>query len=216
MGERKVVVVGASGFGRECLDVLEALIATGEPIQVLGVIDDSPSEVNLQRLRARDVAHLGGVGEWLAAPPAGAEYVLGIGAPAVRRRLVAQFDAAGIAAFTAVHPHAVIGSAFTALDGAVVCGGASIGTNVRLGRHVHINPNATIGHDATLADFVSINPAAIVSGEVVVDEATLVGAGATVLQQLRVGAECILGAGTVLTKTAPDGAIVVGVPGTWG
>ena len=36
----RVVVIGASGFGRECLDVLDAMIAAGSPVDVLGVVDD--------------------------------------------------------------------------------------------------------------------------------------------------------------------------------
>ena len=36
---RKVVVVGASGFGRECLDVLDAMVADGAPLEVVGVVE---------------------------------------------------------------------------------------------------------------------------------------------------------------------------------
>ena len=51
----RVVVVGASGFGRECLDVLEAMAAAGSPVEVAGVVDDGPSELNLERLAARGI-----------------------------------------------------------------------------------------------------------------------------------------------------------------
>lgn len=211
----KVVVIGGSGFGRECLDVLEALIAAGEAIEILGVVDDAPSASNLERLRARGVPHLGGIETWLSSRAAEDRYVLGIGHPRLRRELVARLDAAGAQPHAAIHPSALVGSSFTAAEGAVICGGASIGTNVRLGRHVHINPNATIGHDARLGEFVSVNPAGIISGEVEIGDGTLVGAGATVLQMLTVGPDCVLGAGTVLTKAAPAGVVVVGVPGVW-
>jgi len=210
-----VVVVGASGFGRECLDVLDALAREGEAVEILGVVDDEPSAANLRRLENRGVTHLGGVSEWLASHPGGTRYVLGIGNPEIRRRLVGKFDAAGVDPFTAIHPRALIGSSFEAGAGSVVCGGVSIGTNVRLGQHVHINANATIGHDTRVGDFVSVNPAAILSGEVEVGEGALIGAGATVLQMLTVGQQCVLGAGTVLTRSAPADAVVVGVPGVW-
>ncbi|HHU39305.1 MAG TPA: acetyltransferase, partial [Propionibacterium sp.] len=35
---QQVVVVGASGFGRECLDVLDAMVAAGADLTVLGVV----------------------------------------------------------------------------------------------------------------------------------------------------------------------------------
>lgn len=211
----KVVVVGAAGFGRECLDVLDALVSAGEAIEILGVVDDGPSEANVRRLQARGVPLLGGLPEWIASRDEGTRYVLGIASPDVRKRLVALFDEAGVEPFTAIHPRALVGNSFEAGEGAVICGGVSIGTNVRLGRHVHMSANVTIGHDTELGDFVTVNPAGIVSGEVVVGEGTLVGAGAIVLQMLTVGPGCILGAGTVVTKSTPGGVVVVGVPGRW-
>ena len=57
-----------------------------------------------------------------------------------------------------VHPAATVGSAITLGEGVIVCAGAAISTNVRMGDHVHVNPNATIGHDAVLEPFVSVNP----------------------------------------------------------
>ncbi len=211
----QVVVIGASGFGRECLDVLDAMVAAGAPVDVLGVVDDAPSDLNRQRLAARGVAYLGTLQEWLTDSDPQDRFVLGVGSPQVRRALVARLDAAGRRAFTAVHPSATFGVATTLAEGVVVCAGAAVSNNVRLGRHVHVNPNATIGHDADLHDFVSVNPAAVISGEVLVGEETLVGAAATVLQNLSIGARTVIGAGAVVTRNVPNGVVVKGVPGVW-
>lgn len=210
-----VVVIGASGFGRESLDVLDAMIAAGAALDVLGVVDDGINDVNRQRLADRGVPFLGTRAEWLATEPGAGSYVLGIGSPSVRRRVVAELDAAGLRAFTAVHPSATFGAQTKLAEGVVVCAGAAISNNVRLARHVHVNPNATIGHDADLREFVSINPAAVISGEVVVGRETLLGAAATVLQNLRVGERVVVGAGSVVTKNVPDDVVVKGVPGRW-
>lgn len=210
-----IVVVGASGFGRECLDVLEAMASAGADLVVQGVVDDAPSEANLTRLADRGVPFLGTRAAWLATSPTDAHYVLGIGNGTIRRRLVAELDAAGLRPFTAIHPSATFGASTTLAEGVVVCAGACVSNNVRLGRHVHVNPNATIGHDADLRDFVSINPAAVISGEVVVGEETLIGAAATVLQNLTVGERVVVGAGAVVTKPVPSGVVAVGVPARW-
>ena len=52
-----IVVVGAGGFGRETLDVVEAVnAAASQPaFEVLGVVDDAPSAENLVRLKSREV-----------------------------------------------------------------------------------------------------------------------------------------------------------------
>lgn len=88
----------------------QSLVAAGADVTVLGVVDDGISEVNLERLAARGVPFLGTRAAWLGTDPGPVGYVLGIGSPAVRRRLVAELDAAGLRAFTAIHPSATFGA----------------------------------------------------------------------------------------------------------
>lgn len=208
-----IVIVGAGGFGRETLDVLEAVNRTYDsaPFAIVGVVDDAPTEVALSRLAARRIDFLGGVDDWLAAGGR-AQYIIAIGNPRVRALVDGRFLAAGRDAASAVHPIASIGTLSTVSPGTVVCAGAQVSTNVVLGRHAHINPNATIGHDAVLADYVSINPGAIVSGEVSVGSQTLVGAGAVILQGITVGSRCVVGASACVTHDVGDGMTVKGVP----
>lgn len=209
---KKVVVIGASGFGRESLDVLEAMRENGANIDVLGVVDDAPSQANSKRLKDRGIPYLGNIEEWIKTDTSDINYVLGIGNPAVRRRLTKRLEGLGIQPLTIIHPTAIVGSRFTIGSGAIICAGAVISTNVRLGKHVHINPNATIGHDSELKDFVSVNPGAVVSGDVVVEEETLLGANSTVLQGIRVGARTVVGATSCVTKDLPSDVVAKGVP----
>lgn len=208
----QVVVIGVSGFGREALDVLVAMQNEGTRIEIVGVVDDFPSEQNIQRLSTRGVPFLGNLNEFLESRSRTIKYVLGIGNPQVRAKLVAQLEGAGFVAFTAIHPSAQIGTETKLSAGVVVCAGAVISTNVQLRNHVHVNPNATIGHDSILEEFVSINPSAVISGEVLVREKTLVGASATILQGLEVGPSAVIGACACVTKNIASGKTVKGIP----
>jgi len=206
-----LVVIGAGGFGRETLDVVEAINHVHETYRLIGVADDAPSDVFLERLAARGYRHLGSVDDWLASG-AGDRYVVGVGTPATRAAIVVHVGDRVSAAAALVHPAASVGSQFVARDGTVVCAHATISTNVRLGRHVHVNPAAIIGHDSTCADHVSINPGATLSGEVTVATRVLVGAGAVVLQGLTIGPDAIVGAAACVTHDVAPGAVVKGVP----
>lgn len=215
MSAAEVVVIGASGFGRESLDVLEAMQVAGQALIIVGVADDSPSELNLQRLAEREVRYLGTVRQVLAEGRPDWLFVIGIGSPEVRRRIASVLEQACRRCFTAVHPSSTWGARASLEEGCVVCAGVTVSTNVRLGRQVHLNPNATVGHDTVLGDFVSVNPAATISGEVKVGDGTLIGAAAIVLQNLTVGEGSLVGAGAVVTKNVPPDVVVKGVPGRW-
>ncbi|WP_309064553.1 NeuD/PglB/VioB family sugar acetyltransferase [Microbacterium sp.] len=208
-----VVVVGAGGFGRETLDVIEAINDAGpEPVwNIVGVVDDGPAEIQLERLRDRGVAMLGGLDAYRSMALT-TRFVVGIGSPRARARIAASLEEWGGRAATLVHPAAVVGARAVVGAGVVICGGVQVSTNVVLGEHVHLNPGAIIGHDAVLESCVSVNPGAIVSGEVRVGRESLIGAGAVVLQNLAVGEEAIVGASACVTKNVASRGTVAGVP----
>lgn len=214
----KVVVIGAGGFGRETLDVVEAHNAAVRvqrnselAVQIIGVADDLPSDPNLKRLEERNYKYLGTTDELLAESGAH-RFILAVGDPKVKVVLDNKFVDAGWQALTAVHPAATVGTRCELGEGSIICSGAQISTNTRVGRHVHVNPNATIGHDTVLEDYVSVNPGAVISGEVTVQHRSLVGAASVILQGLNVGHSCIVGASACVVKDVAPMTTVVGIP----
>ncbi|QEE60844.1 acetyltransferase [Salinibacterium sp. dk2585] len=205
-----LIVVGAGGFGRETLDVIDAINRREQLFDLLGVLDSGPSEFNRDRLQERGVAYLGRDVSTIA--ERGARFVVSIGAPNVRATVTDEILALGVELATLVHPNAVIGSVSTIGAGSVICSGVQVSTNVALGRSVHLNPNATIGHDVTLGAYVSVNPGAIISGNVTVGSRSLIGAGAVVLQGLQVGADSTVGAAACVVRNVAERRIVRGVP----
>ena len=208
-----LVVIGAGGFGREAIDVLEAMNLAGpSPVyEILGVVDAKPSELNLTRLAERGIAYLGGDAEWLVSGNR-AHYLIAIGSPQVRARVDSAWRGAGLTPAIAVHPMATLGSRVTIGEGSVMCAGVHVSTNVTLGRHVHLSPSATIGHDTVLGDFVSVNPGAVVLGDVLVSERVMVGAGAVILQGLSLGADALVGASACVVRNVNRAATAKGVP----
>jgi sugar O-acyltransferase (sialic acid O-acetyltransferase NeuD family) len=208
-----LIVVGAGGFGRETLDVVQAMNAgSGEPpFELLGVVDSAPSDLNLMRLAARGVPWLGTIPEWLAGRNS-AMYLIGVGNPVARQRIDHQFSSAGLLPATAVHPSSTVGTGLLLGAGSIICGGVQVSTNVTLGRHVHLNPNCTVGHDSTLGDYASVNPAATVSGDVTVESEVLVGAGAVILQGLHIGRSAVVGASACVVRDVATSQTVKGVP----
>jgi len=208
----RIIVLGAGGFGRETLDVVTALIAGGAALELVGVIDPGARDLDRERLATRDVPLLGTFEQWREEARGDERFVVGIGAPPVRRKVAASLRDAGFRAATLIHPSAVIGTQTRIGEGVVITAGVQVSTNVDIGAHVHLNPASVIGHDAALADYVSVNPGAIVSGNVVLETGVLLGAGSVVLQGLTVGADATVGAAACVTRDVAPAATVVGVP----
>lgn len=208
---KPLVIIGAGGFGRESLDVVQAINEIRQEWEIVGILDDAPSTVALERLAARRIKHLGGM-DWLEEQSESLHVVIGVGAPGARRSIDQRLRTTRHHPATIVHPTAVLGSAAEVGEGSVICAGVQVSTNVRLGRHVHLNPNATIGHDTQAQDYASVNPGAIVSGDVWIGEGVLVGAGAVVLQGLRIGADSVVGAAACVTRDVKANRTVKGIP----
>jgi sugar O-acyltransferase (sialic acid O-acetyltransferase NeuD family) len=210
----RLVVVGAGGHGRETV-----LVAKAAGWQVVGVIAENPPEAGL--LERLGVAWLGGehgaqsgeVAEAIRA--ADAQYVLGIGDPAARRRLDEVLGDSGCEPATVVHPLAVLGGDLRLAPGVIVAGGAHLTTNVSLGRHSHVNVGGIVSHDCEIGDYVSLSPAVAVNGNVVLGDEVFLGAGAVVTPGCTIGESAVIGAGAVVTGDVPPGVTAVGVPARW-
>lgn len=206
---RPIVIVGAGGFGRHTHDVVDAINAVVPTYEVIGFLDDGQPDEQL--LDERDAKLLGDVAR-LEDLPADVGYVIGIGIGTVRQKLDRWATSIGREAVTAVHPSATFGRNVTLSPGVVICSHTSIGTNIRLGRHTHLNFNCTVGHDAVLADYVTAYPGANIAGNVLLEERVIVGTGAVVIQGLRVGHSTFVGAGAVVVEDLPPDVTAIGVP----
>lgn len=204
---RRIAVIGAGGFGREVLDIVDAL----EGVELVGVFDDGTPHLEL--LSSRGVRFLGDR-HALETLEDDVGVVIAIGSGALRAELGAAVEDAGVVVDALEHPLSSRGFGVTHDGGLIMCAGARMTTNVRLGRHVDLHINTSIGHDVRLDDFVSVFPGATVSGNVTVGARSTIGTGANVLPGVVIGADAFVGAGAVVVRDVAPGTVVAGVPAT--
>jgi len=210
----RVVIIGAGGFGREVLDVIEAInldqAALGAArYDVLGFLADPAPDLGL--LSAYGVPYLGSVTD-LEGLPEDVGYVIAIGSPDVRRKIDEYGQSLGRSSPVLVHPSATMGRQVELGPGTVICSHASLTNHITLGRHVHVNLNCTVGHDATLSDYVTLSPLVAISGNVSAEPGAFFGTGCKVNPGLSVGAMAVVGTGAAVIRDVAAGTTVVGVP----
>jgi sugar O-acyltransferase (sialic acid O-acetyltransferase NeuD family) len=202
-----LVILGAGGFGREVLDVLDVDQDEGpDAARFVGFLDDDPDREVVEALHEKIL------GPVEALRDLHVTYLIGVGNPLTRQRLDQQASQHAVPHPRARHHTASIGRNVRLGPGAVLCAGSVITTNVVGGRHLHVNLTATIGHDCVLGDYVTLAPSVNISGRVTVGDRVELGTGAKILPGLTIGDDVTVGAGAVVTKNVPAGSTVVGVP----
>ena len=208
MSLTEVAIIGAGGFGREVLDVLEAVNQVSPTYEIMGFITEPGYHQSGELINEAPV--LGGF-DWLAAHP-DVKVICGVGAPATRKRLIARAEEAGAEFFSVVHPRIVMTRWVTMGSGTIITAGCILTNNIVLGNHVHLNLDCTVGHDVIIEDYVTVSPGVHVSGNVTLKEGCFIGTGANLIEGKTVGAGSVIGAGSVVVKDIPPHVTAVGIP----
>jgi sugar O-acyltransferase (sialic acid O-acetyltransferase NeuD family) len=202
--QQPLIVVGASGFGREVAWLARECGHT----RLLGWLDDADAMAGKTLC---ELPVLGKIAEWTRF--AEARFVVAIGSPRARRRVVQAMQAAGEPAFaTLIHP-AVRKSQYVEIaEGSMITAGCILTTQVRLGRHTILNLGVTVGHDCVFGDYCTVAPVVPVSGNVTLGDGVEIGTGASIRQGIHMGAGSMAGMGAVVVKDVAANQLVVGSP----
>lgn len=211
---KKVVVIGAGGFGREVIEIFNDQNKLKKKWNMLGFIDDNKE---LHGKIVNNYPVLGGL-EWLEENnDENLGCVCGIGTPETTKKIVEKLHKIDVKFYNAIHP-SVIMSEFVELgEGVIICAGSILTVNIKIGNHVIINLNCTVGHNSILEDYCLLNPTAKINGYNHLCEGVYVGTGATFLHgtegnMLTVGPWSTIGAGAVVIKDIPENVVAVGIP----
>jgi sugar O-acyltransferase (sialic acid O-acetyltransferase NeuD family) len=204
---KKVVVVGAGGFGREVLEIFKEQNKILESWEILGFI------VEKEFLCSTSINNYSVVGDldWFEKNK-DVGCVIAIGDTKARKRIANILADQGICFYNAIHPSAII-SNFVNLGNDVIIGaGSFISVNTVIKNHVIINCHSNIGHDSILENYCSIMTNATISGKNHLEEGVYMGSGATLIENITIGKWSVVGAGATVVINVPDNVTAFGIP----
>ena len=200
MKKPPLLLVGAGGHARACIDVVEQ-----EGRFVVSGLVGLPPEVGSRILGYPVVGTDADLPALRDETPNALVVVGQIKSPEPRIRLFGRLEEAGfmqpviISPRAYVSPHAMLGAGTIVMPGAVVNAGAVVGRNCIL------NSQSLVEHDVTVDDHCHIAPAVVLSGGVRVGRGTFIGSGSVVRQGIKIGAGCLVGMGQRLGTDCADG-----------
>jgi sugar O-acyltransferase (sialic acid O-acetyltransferase NeuD family) len=186
----RILLVGAGGHARACIDVIEqesrfeiaGLVGLSREVgtsllgyPVLG------TDADLRSLRDSFTGAIVTVGQIKTAEP--------------RMRLFKLLELTGCALPTVISPlahvsrHAGLGAGTIVMHGAIVNAGAVVG------RNCIVNSHALIEHDANIADHCHIATSVAVNSGVRIGAGTFIGSNSSIRQSIVIGEQCMIGMG---------------------
>ena len=208
--QKKVVIIGAGGFGREVLDIFDALNQKKNQVEVLGfIVQEQYGKVGTV-VNGKPIL---GDFDWLEANYSQVEVLCSVGAPHHRIRLIRRAKEIGCKFINLIHPNAIMTRWITLGEGVVITAGCILTNNILIGNHVHINLGCTVGHDVVIKDYVTLSPGVHISGNIEIGEGCYVGTGTNTIEKLNIGEWSIIGAGSTIVREVSPNTTVVGVPG---
>ena len=203
--QRRVLVVGAGGHARVCIEALLDEDAT----TIAGCVSRDGTGIDgLETTMLGTDTDL----ERIAVSEGVTHVFIAIGDNAVRSLVGERCSAAGLALATAISRFAMISRTAVFAEGTAVLPAATVNAATRIGRGVIVNTGATIDHDCLIGEFVHVGPGVSIAGDVAIGSGALIGIGARIIPGITVGVNAVIGAGAVVIRDVPAGATVVGVP----
>jgi sugar O-acyltransferase (sialic acid O-acetyltransferase NeuD family) len=204
---KKVVIIGAGGFGREVIEIFKDQNCIKKTWEILGFIDENSA---LWGKTINNFSVLGGL-DWFDNNE-GVGCVVAIGDPKTKKRITDILEAKDVVFSNAIHPSVLISEFVDLGKNVIICAGSILTVNISIKNHVIINLNCTVGHDTIIEDYCSIMPGVSINGENHIEKGVYIGTGTTFVQQIHVGEWSVIGAGAVVIDNIPNGVLAVGIP----
>ena len=165
----KLIIVGAGGHGRCCLDIAR------EKYDEIIFLDDG-----LVGQTVNDCKVVGKINEMKAFFPEYLDIFIAVGNNAFRKQLFNQAKEIGYNIITLISNEAIVSKYASIKQGSVIFPHAVIEPNAMIGSNCIVCANATINHDAIIHDNCLIYSNTVIRPNVIIHELTRIGSNCTV------------------------------------
>jgi sugar O-acyltransferase (sialic acid O-acetyltransferase NeuD family) len=207
---KKLVLIGAGGFGREVAASLVRTINWHEPTyEFLGFLDDG---TQFHTGSSIDGYPWLGNRYWILDHKDEVYCTCTVGNANLKKQIQSELMQQGVQFETIIEKTAYIAPHTTLGSGCVLYGGVKVSVNCNIGAGVLLNDGVKIGHDVTIGDYTSIMPDTGISGGCQIGEQVDIGGHAFIIPRKKVGDRAHIAAGSIVFSNVRAGTTVLGNP----
>lgn len=202
---KDIIIVGAGGFGREAVEIINAINKVKLTWRIKGFIDDNLQALDKVRCK---YSIIGTICDWT--PSKDETFVIGIASPKTKEKVATSLLDRGAKFTTLIHPAALISEEAVIGEGSVIGGRSSIGDCAEIGKFVNV-AGSMVGQDSVIGDFSTTTGFAnIVSAKL--GKGVMVGSHAVILNRIKVGDYSVVGTGSIVVRNVKADTKVFGYP----
>lgn len=199
MSKPNLILIGAGGHARACIDVIEQ----HNHYQIAGLVG-MPNEMHARHFGYSVVATDSDL-QRLAKEYKYVFIAVGqIQSPDGRLSLYQRAIELGFQLPAIIAPDAYVSRHATVGQGTIVMHGAIVNAGARVGNNCIINTRAMIEHDATVENYCHISTGAVLNGDVYVGEGGFIGSGSIIKEGVMLGKRCVVGMSLSVRHNQPD------------
>lgn len=207
-------IVGAGGFGREVMPLVEEMLSviTQNAIpNVVFVVENTVETTSINGIKVISEV------EFLNNESDRKFFNIAIADAKARERISVKLIAKGCQPFSVQALNSTILSKNDIDVGAIICPFVTVTSNAKIGKFFHANIYSYVAHDCVIGDYVTFAPRVCCNGNVVIEDFAYIGTGVVIKQgtpekPIIIGKGATVGMGAVVTKSVPPYSVVVGNP----
>jgi len=203
---KDLVLIGAGGHSRACIEVAESMGSYNEIIVI-----DYRRMVDVDETQA-GIRVITGKG-WQDTLSKDSEYFVSVGNSEERERIFRLLESKNIQITSLIHKSAIIHKSARLGKGVFIGALSHIGPECIIEKGSIINTLANIEHESAIGAFSHCAPGSVVCGRCKIGRNVMLGAKATMIDGISVADNAVVGAGSVVIHDISQRASVnVGVP----
>lgn len=199
MSKPGLILIGAGGHARSCIDVIEQQAQ----YQIAGLVG-LPEQKNTEQFGYAVIAADDAMGELAKLYQYALITVGQIQTAEHRQRLYQQAGQCGFQLPVIIAPTAHVSRHASVGAGSIVMHGAIVNAGARVGKNSIINTRVLIEHDTTVDDHCHISTGAILNGGASIGAGSFIGSGCVVKEGVLIGKGCLVGMGLSVRHNLAD------------